>query len=110
MKTGDAATIAAPYAPDAVFVSADGSCTNGRSAVEQMYRDRFTKQGVAIATRIESKRFVQDDDYAYEWGYGETTVNRLAKMVTAGGRYLTVWRRDADGRWRIFRNVVLPGR
>jgi len=109
MKKGDAAKIAAPYEAEAIFVSADGTCTRGRAAIEQMYRDRFANQGLAIATHIESRKLVQDGDYAYEWGYGETTGNRLAKMVTSGGRYLTVWRRGPDGRWKILRNVVLPG-
>ena len=31
MKTGDAATIAAPYADDASFITIDGACVQGRS-------------------------------------------------------------------------------
>jgi uncharacterized protein (TIGR02246 family) len=110
MKKGDAAKIAAPYEADAVFLGVDGTCTTGRAAIEQMYRGRFAKNGLAIATQIESKSLVQDGDLGYEWGYGETTMNRLAKMETSGGRYFTIWRKGPDGTWRIFRNVVLPGR
>lgn len=108
MKTGDAATIAAPYAEDGLFVLADGSCVKGRAAIEAMYRERFAKSGLASETRIESKRLVVDGDLAYESGNGEMTMQKDGKPVKAGGRFLTVWQRQADGGWKILRNVVLP--
>jgi ketosteroid isomerase-like protein len=45
----------------------------------------------------------------YEWGHAEIEMsgraNQAASRVTA--RYLTVWQRDASGRWRIIRNLSL---
>lgn len=108
MKTGDAATIAAPYAEDAVFVPADGSCVNGRSAIEAMYRERFENAGRASATKIDSKSVVLDGDLAHESGYGEATMKKEGKAVVSGGRFLTVWQRQAGGGWKIIRNIVLP--
>jgi len=37
MKTGDAATIAAPYTDDAFFITIDGTCIHGRTEIEKMY-------------------------------------------------------------------------
>ncbi len=107
MKTGDAATIAAPYTEDALFVLADGSCVKGRGAIEAMYRERFAKAGLASETKIESKRVVVDGDLAYESGYGEMTMRKEGKPSKAGGRFLTVWQRQRDGDWKILRNLVL---
>ena len=45
---------------------------------------------------------------SYESGYGETGRIKEGKVSTRGGRYLTVWRRAADGEWKIIRNIVLP--
>lgn len=108
VKTGDAATIAAPYAADAVFLLTDGTCVRGRAEIEKMYRDRFERTGLAASARIDSKQLVVDGDLAYEWGYGE--VGRIAqgKESKSGGRYLTVWQRAGDGDWKIIRNIVLP--
>src|SRR5512132_1743952 len=74
MKTGDAATIAAPYADDASFVMIDGACIQGRTEIEKMYRDRFARSGFAQSTKINSKKLVVDGDLAYESGYGEIGV------------------------------------
>jgi uncharacterized protein (TIGR02246 family) len=108
VKSGDAATIAAPYADDAVFILADGTCVRGRAEIEKMYRAGFERAGVASSARIVSKRLVVDGDLAYESGYGEVGRMKEGKSATSGGRYLTVWRRTAEGEWKIIRNVVLP--
>ncbi|HKP47441.1 MAG TPA: SgcJ/EcaC family oxidoreductase [Pyrinomonadaceae bacterium] len=106
MKTGDAAAIAAPYADDAVFVLVDGTCIQGRARIEAMYRAGFERAGFATSTRIDSKKLVVDGDLAYESGYGEVGTTKAGKLSTRGGRYLTVWQRQAGGDWKIIRNIV----
>ena len=108
MKTGDAKTIAAPYTEDASFIMIDGSCIRGRTEIEKMYRDRFTRFGLAQSTSINSKKLVVDDGLAYESGYGEIGLLTDGKLSIHGGRFLTVWQRQANGDWKILRNVVLP--
>lgn len=108
MKTGDAATIAAPYAENASFIMIDGTCIQGRTEIEKMYRDRFARFGLAQSTKIDSKKLIVDGDLAYESGYGEIGLLRDGKLSVKGGRFLTVWQRQAVGDWKILRNVVLP--
>ena len=108
MKTGDAATIAAPYTENASFITIDGACIQGRTEIEKMYRDRFARSGPAHSTKINSKKLVVDNDLAYESGYGEITLLKDGKLSTNGGRFLTVWQRQSNGDWKILRNVVLP--
>ena len=108
MKTGDAATIAAPYTENASFITIDGACIQGRTQIEKMYRDRFARIGQVSSTKINSKKVVVDGDLAYESGYGEIGVIKDGKLSINGGRFLTVWQRQADGDWKILRNVVLP--
>lgn len=108
MKTGDAATIAAPYIEQASFITIDGACIQGRTEIEKMYRDRFARSGLARSTEINSKTLVVDGDLAYESGYGEIELLKDGKLSIRGGRFLTVWQRQANGDWKILRNVVLP--
>lgn len=108
MKTGDAATIAAPYTEDASFITIDGACVHGRAEIEKMYRDRFARSGLAHSTKINSKRLVVDNDLAYESGYGEIGLLKDGKLSISRGRFLTVWQRQTNGDWKILRNVVLP--
>jgi uncharacterized protein (TIGR02246 family) len=108
MTKADTATIAEPYTPDAVFVSPDGTATKGRARIEQLYRDRFAKSGPAVAARIESEELMLGGNLAYERGRGELTRLENGKRVSDWARFLTIWQRQADGDWKIFRNVVLP--
>ena len=110
MTKSDAATIAEPYAADAVFVSPDGTATKGRAAIEQLYRDRFAKSGPALETKIVSEELMLDGDVVYERGRGSITRRVREERVTDWARFLTVWQRQPDGTWKIFRNVVLPAR
>lgn len=108
MKTGDAATIAAPYTEDGSFITIDGACVQGRTEIEKMYRDRLARAGVVRSVKINSKKLVVDNDLAYESGYGEIGVLKDGKLSINGGRFLTVWQRQTNGDWKILRNVVLP--
>jgi len=108
MKTGDAATIAEPYTEDASFITLNGTCIQGRTEIEKMYRARFAASGLASSTKIQSKKLVVDGDLAYESGYGEIGFVKDGKLSINGGRFLTVWQRQANGDWKILRNVVLP--
>ena len=108
MKTGDAATIAAPYTDNASFITIDGACVQGRTEIEKMYRDRFARSGPVQSTKINSKKLVVDNDLAYESGDGEIGLLKDGKLSISGGRFLTVWQRQTNGDWKILRNVVLP--
>ncbi len=97
MRKGDAATIAAAYTDDAIFISLDGSCVRGRPEIEKMYRDRFASGGLAVFTAIQSQHTVVDGDFAYESGSAEIGSRKNGKTDLGGGRFLTVWHRQSDG-------------
>ena len=106
-KSGDAATIAAPYADNGVFLLPDGSCIRGRTEIEKMYRTSFEKAGPPTSTNLDSKNVVVDGDLAYEMGNAEVSGMKEGKLVTRTSRYLTIWQRQPDGEWKIVRNIVL---
>lgn len=110
MTKSDTASIVAPYTTDAVFVSPDGTATMGLAAIERLYRDRFARSGPALESRIESEQLMIDGDLAYERGRGSITRRVNEKRVVDRARFLTVWQRQPDGEWKIFRNIVLPAR
>jgi uncharacterized protein (TIGR02246 family) len=107
VKTGDAATIAAPHADNGVFVLPDGTCVQGRAEIEKMYRTRFEQSGPPNSTKLDSKNVILDGDIAYESGNAEVIVIKKGKPVTRTSRYLTIWQRAGDGEWKIVRNIVL---
>jgi ketosteroid isomerase-like protein len=102
---GDVGREADAYAANAVFCDAQGVCTAGHDRIQQMMAQRLAKGGKPTSAEAHSLRRIEDQGWVYEWGE--------AKLVTAQGevhrgRYFTVWQRQGDGHWKIFRNLVLP--
>jgi len=105
MKTRNAELMARAYAPDAVNCNPKGECLNGHDAIEAYYAARVVAMKVDVVDgHVTPKKIERDGDLAYEWGTAEVT---FADGKKFGGRYLTVWRHDADGHWRIIRNLAL---
>ncbi len=105
LKAGDPAVIVAPYEEDALDCAGTGDCLKGRAAIEKHYAERIAKLGRATWGEVVTRQLVRDGDYAYEWGRAHA---KFAGDKQIEGRYLTVWRRQKDGTWKIFRNLPLP--
>lgn len=110
LRQHDAGAIAAAYADSGLFISGDGAVTRGREAITRMYASRFP-----LLRPIRDGGVVQDGlsvlgpMRVLEWGYAwvEMVPERGAGTpVRSGGTYLTVWEREADGHWRIVRNLA----
>lgn len=108
MRNGDLDMIVKPYGEDAVFVTAGGESIRGREAIKSFYRERLKKAAIVSASIHHQGAATAEDGLVYEWGMG-TVGSRSANgtVTTGGGPYLTVWKRDQDGAWKILRNVVL---
>jgi len=110
LQRKDAASIAEPYADDGVLVTATGETFRGRAAVEQAMRASLAGIGAAqVGGRLVQDGITRVGNLIYEWGHAELEITRPgAQPAHVTGRYLTVWRQDATGRWRILRNLSLP--
>lgn len=105
MKSGDAAKIAMTYAADALDCGATGDCVKGRAAIERAMQQRVAKIGRADSASVMSLGSVQRGNFVYEWG-SATAAFAGGKKIE--GSYLTVWQKQKDGSWKIFRNMALP--
>jgi uncharacterized protein (TIGR02246 family) len=108
MRAHDAEKIAAPYATDGMFVSAAGVVTRGRDSIAALYRRRFGTIVHILDGGIDREGLqAVTDTLVYEWGHGRLTFTDSAgARHSFRGPYLTVWRREPDGAWRIIRNLV----
>jgi uncharacterized protein (TIGR02246 family) len=110
LRARDAAAIVAAYADSGLFVGPDGAVTRGRSAVAQMYAARFPRlREILDGGVVQEGLVVVSPTRIYEWGRAWLTMAAAAPgaaPVRNGGTYLTVWQREADGHWRIVRNLA----
>jgi ketosteroid isomerase-like protein len=99
-----------PYADAGLLVTATGETFRGRAAVEQAMRASLAGMGAAqVGGRLVQDGITRVGNLIYEWGHAELEITRPgAEPAHATGRYLTVWRQEATGRWRILRNLCLP--
>lgn len=107
MKQGNVKLITATYTSDAVDCSPEGDCVRGRSAIEKHMKEQMAKLGKAQSASVMSIGSVQQGRFVYEWGQAEASFPSGKKVVD---RYLTAWREEPDGTWKIFRNLAIPNR
>lgn len=105
VKTGNVPLIVATYAVDAVDCGPTGECTTGRSKIEQHMTAQLASLGHARSAVVKTWGASQHGDFVYEWGQAEASFDGGKQMVD---KYLTVWQLQADGSWKIFRNMVIP--
>lgn len=109
LQSGDVSKIAAPYADDGIFVGPTGAVVTGRDAIAKLMRDRLAQSGKPTAGQLLQDGLSRQGALIYEWGHAVLEFAREgAAPARSRGRYLTVWRQSAAGRWEIIRNLSLP--
>jgi ketosteroid isomerase-like protein len=88
------------YSPDTTLMLPHHGVIHGAHKLPDLFRE--LKDAGLRDWRIEANRIEQFDDTALEGG----TYNTLFRQpngpdVASSGKYLVVWRRQADGQWRI---------
>jgi uncharacterized protein (TIGR02246 family) len=106
----NAGMAAAAYADSGLFIGPDGQVVRGRAAITRMYADRLLHLGaVRDGAVIRDGYAAVAADRVYEWGHAwlEVAAPAGGPATRSGGGYLTVWQLQADGHWRIVRNLAL---
>ncbi|HEY9427027.1 MAG TPA: SgcJ/EcaC family oxidoreductase [Gemmatimonadaceae bacterium] len=110
LREHDAGAIAAAYADSGLFISPDGTVTRGREAIRRMYAARFPRlRPIRDGGVVQGGLTVLGPMRIAEWGYAWIDLEPergAGPPARSGGTYLTVWDREADGHWRIVRNLA----
>jgi ketosteroid isomerase-like protein len=105
VKTGNIEMILATYTNDAVDCGPTGECFKGQLQIKQHMNAQLASLGRAHTAAVATWGSSQQGDFVCEWGQAEATFAEGKKVVD---KYLTAWQKQADGRWRIIRNLVIP--
>ena len=107
MKQGNVAPLGPGNTEDSVDCSPEGDCIRGRSALDEHMKVEMAKLGKADSASVISVGSVQQGRYVYEWGEARAHFPNGKSIMD---RYLTVWQKQPDGAWKVFRNLVIPNR
>ncbi len=103
---GNAAGVAALYTEDAAQVQASGDWFRGRDAITKGMQATFDTLAVTVREDI-TEEVIAAGDYIVEIGHyrSEGTSKTDQTPRSSSGRYMVVWRKDADGAWRLHRDI-----
>jgi uncharacterized protein (TIGR02246 family) len=105
----DAPAVAAVYDPNGARLNEHGAAAQGTDAITRDVAD-LLKQVGPVKVQLETVEFWQLGDLAYEtgkWSYTFTPPGRSEQTI--GGRYVTTWKRQPTGGWKILADLGVPG-
>lgn len=108
VRKGDAASLASFYTEDAVILPPDSGMLRGRENVEAFWNGVF-QMGVKDA-ELTVVEVMGSGDFVYEIGkYNMTITSEAQEPVQQKGKYLVVWKKAADGSWKLHVDIWNAG-
>lgn len=98
---GDAETIAETYTEDAEWLIPEAPIIKGREAISQAWKQLVGSGGHKL--RIDVAEVQESGDWAYE--IGKFTASTPEGEVLNSGKYIVIWKRQADGEWKTHRDI-----
>ncbi len=104
----DAAKVAAIFAEDGVQLAGNGKIIKGRQQI--MERQKTAMQGAdpGVKVTITTVSVWLDGDTAYETGKYLYEYFEKGKPGKDEGRYVTIWKRQHDGSWKLSMDMGVP--
>jgi ketosteroid isomerase-like protein len=107
---GNVDSVVAYWTNDARVVMAGQPTVAGKQALREMVKSSLSIPGFRISWKPDSAVVSASGDLGYTFGTNSTTVpDEKGALTTTPGRYITVWRKGADGRWRCVMDYATPG-
>ena len=100
--------VAAIFAPDGVQLSGSGKVIKGRRAIAD--RQRLAMQGSdpGVVVTVTTVNVWLDGNTAYETGKYKYEYTEKGTPKVDEGRYVTVWKHQKDGSWKLAMDMGVP--
>jgi len=96
----DMSTLFSYYADDAILLPPNGEMTTNKIKLQKVWQDMLTKD-VDLSWTTMYAEASQSGDLVYDVGsYTMTTKAAKGKATTDHGKFATVWKKQADGKWK----------
>jgi uncharacterized protein (TIGR02246 family) len=108
MAAKDAEKNVAHYADDASLLMPNMAIHTGKDAIRGMFKDMFADKNFAGDFGPIKVDVSKGGDLAYSQGtYTITTTDpKTKKPATEKGKYLTIYRKQADGSWKAIEDMI----
>jgi len=97
------------YWTEDASVAGPGVFVQGKPAIKQMVASSFATPGFHISWTPEKAVIARSGDLGYTSGTGAYTMpGPKGSLTNIPVKYVTVWRKEADGRWRCSEDYSCP--
>jgi ketosteroid isomerase-like protein len=92
------------YSEDAVVMPPNAASATTEEAIRKIWKDLLTDAKISWKTK--KVEVAQSDDLAFSSGAYEVTLNDpTGKTVNDRGKYLEVWKKQANGMWKCVADI-----
>jgi uncharacterized protein (TIGR02246 family) len=90
------------YAPDAIAMPDDTPIATTASDIRAMWQGMFSNANSTLSWKTTKVEVAKSSDIAYEYGvYHIDTPQKSGLIDTVYGKYLVIWKKQADGTWKV---------
>jgi len=108
--SGNVDSIVAYWTEDARVVQPGLPVLQGKAAIRSMVASSLAIPGFRITWTPQTAVVSASGDLGYTSGVNEVTApDNAGHLTKTAGRYITVWRRGTDGRWRCVEDLSNSG-
>jgi uncharacterized protein (TIGR02246 family) len=108
-KSKDFDGLVAHYADDAFFVAPGGPPASGSTEIRKVYANALADQNFTVT--FASDKIDSSGDLAYSRGHfaEKFTDPKTGQLMSAEGTYLTAYKKQADGSWKVVEDIAAAG-
>ena len=89
------------YCDDATVLPPNASAATTKEAIKKIWQDMLASPGVAISWKATKVKVAKSGDLGFISGTYEFNMNDASgKPVTDKGKYVEVWEKQTDGKWK----------
>ena len=108
VATFDAAKAASFYTDDVIGLCADAPVVQGKENKQKEF-EAFLKDKPELSWAPVKVEVARSGDLAYEWGRGKVSMkDKKGKVTETTVKYVSVWKTQADGSWKITVDTMIP--
>jgi uncharacterized protein (TIGR02246 family) len=107
-RKGDAAMVASIFADDGVQLSGNGKIIKGRQQIMERQKAAMAGADPGVKVSVTTVKVWLDGETAYETGKYKYEYTEKGKAGVDEGRYVTIWKRQKDGSWKLTMDMGVP--
>ena len=107
-EKADASLLSRLFAEDGILLGRNGKIFKGPQQILERQKPVMEGAGKGVKVTVTTVDVWLDGETAYETGKYSYKYQEKGKPVTEEGRYVTIWKRQSDGSWKIIADMGVP--